>query len=117
MVAQVTAANNTPVDSSRYSLYNLEPGLVYDSTAGNFTMTMELTIEEGLTITVPSHELGRQTILSSVLEENAIANMRVIGSQQCGHFGGWMREALRPSILDSMRCRSLDSLPPKMLRS
>lgn len=59
LLAQVSTANNRPVAPSEYKdLYNLEPGLVYDRSAGNFTMTLEITIADGLTITVPSHELG-----------------------------------------------------------
>lgn len=60
MFAQVSASNNAPVDSSQYQgLYNLEPGLVYPSSAGAFSVSLEITIDNGLTVTIPSHELVR----------------------------------------------------------
>jgi len=60
MLAQVSVNNSAPVGSSQYkSLFNLEPGLVYPSSAGTFSVSMEITINEGLTVTIPSHELVR----------------------------------------------------------
>jgi len=59
MFAEVSASNATSTDSSQYQgLYDLEPGLVYPSSAGTFNVTLDITIEDSLTITIPSYELG-----------------------------------------------------------
>ncbi|KAM5354733.1 hypothetical protein ACJ41O_001380 [Fusarium nematophilum] len=46
------------MDPSEYpGLYNIEPGLVYDSSA-NISVSMTFTINNGLTVQIPSHELA-----------------------------------------------------------
>ncbi|KAJ0127787.1 hypothetical protein HZ326_29109 [Fusarium oxysporum f. sp. albedinis] len=38
-------------------IYSVEPGLVYDSSS-NISFSMTMTIEDGLEVNIPSHELG-----------------------------------------------------------
>ncbi|KAM7219685.1 hypothetical protein V8F06_004898 [Rhypophila decipiens] len=40
-------------------LYNLEPGTVYPAEFGNFNITLRITIANGLTVEIPSHEFQR----------------------------------------------------------
>jgi len=53
------AAKTAPVGSAQYKdLYVLEPGLVYPAAAGDLTATLDITVANGLTVTIPSSELG-----------------------------------------------------------
>ncbi|KAL2122259.1 hypothetical protein VTJ04DRAFT_2714 [Mycothermus thermophilus] len=55
----VTAAGIELIDRENYShLFNLEEGLVFPSKI-DLNMTMEITLENGFTVTIPSHELIR----------------------------------------------------------
>lgn len=60
MFSQVGTNDTGTVQPSQYAdLYNLEPGLVYPRSAGNFSVSMEITINDGQTVTIPSYELVR----------------------------------------------------------
>ncbi|KAK4233353.1 hypothetical protein C8A03DRAFT_38945 [Achaetomium macrosporum] len=53
------AADKGPLPESSYpDIYNLEPGLVYN-TSDNFKVTMKVSFDNGLTVTIPSHEMVR----------------------------------------------------------
>jgi hypothetical protein len=58
---QATKTNTSVfVDPSAYSpLFNLEPGLVYPSSIGGFNASFLFTLDSGLTIEIPQHELER----------------------------------------------------------
>jgi len=45
-------------DADYKNLLNLEPGLVYPSTDGSFSVSIQFVLEGGLAITIPSSELG-----------------------------------------------------------
>lgn len=67
LFAKVSASNNYPIGSSDYKdLYILEPGLVYPAAAGDLSATLEITIEGGLTVTIPSSELGMSNMFVSL---------------------------------------------------
>jgi hypothetical protein len=58
--AAVTQYKDGPVNSSQYSqLYDLEPGLVYPSSAGTFSASLQFTLDNGLTVHIPPYELIR----------------------------------------------------------
>jgi len=60
MFSNASAEKATPVDSSQYQgLYNLEPGLVFPSSVSNFSLSLEITMDNGQTVIIPSHELIR----------------------------------------------------------
>jgi len=53
-------ASQGPLPASNYShLYNLEPGLVYPSSAGDLDPTLRISLLNGPTITIPTHEIIR----------------------------------------------------------
>jgi len=63
MFAEVSTNNNAPVGPSQYeNLYDLEPGLVYPSSAGSLSASLEITVDNGLTVTIPSYELGTYSL-------------------------------------------------------
>ncbi|KAK3939396.1 hypothetical protein QBC46DRAFT_438060 [Diplogelasinospora grovesii] len=60
--AQYTKYTGAPVDPSKYqssSLFNLEPGIVYPASAGDFNFTLRFTINDDLTVEIPLYELWR----------------------------------------------------------
>ncbi len=56
----IRMANLTLVDNSSYpTLYNMEPGLVFASRHGSLNITMDITLDNGFQVTIPSYELLR----------------------------------------------------------
>ncbi|KAK4249857.1 hypothetical protein C7999DRAFT_29726 [Corynascus novoguineensis] len=56
---RLAATDKGPVPESSYpDIYNLEPGLVYNTSA-KFRVTMKVSLENGLTVTIPHHEMVR----------------------------------------------------------
>ncbi|SCO78464.1 uncharacterized protein FRV6_02677 [Fusarium oxysporum] len=58
-IKRMLGGDSALVNPSQYpNIYSVEPGLVYNSSA-NISFSMTLTIENGLTVEIPSHELVR----------------------------------------------------------
>lgn len=61
LIKDVTKYAGDPILPAAYQdiLLNLEPGIVYPKSAGEFNMTMRITINNELTVQVPHYELQR----------------------------------------------------------
>lgn len=58
-IKEALGGDDVLIDTSQHSgLYSVEPGLTYDASA-NISFSILLTIEDGLTVEIPSHELGQ----------------------------------------------------------
>jgi hypothetical protein len=57
----ITEYSGDPMQPDVYknALLNLEPGLVYPAAAGFFNASMRITLDGGLTVDIPTHELQR----------------------------------------------------------
>jgi hypothetical protein len=60
LMPKFVSADDGLVDPSKYpNIRNPDSGLVFPSSAVNFTVTLKATLDNGLTVTIPSHELLR----------------------------------------------------------